>query len=228
MDKTVTLALSHPVSSTLYDGYRIKHWAETADHPPIDGRPEINVLVESAVYMTEPIQRLCFDLFYSQIKGYLSYEDAKRKWRVLYDYMRAFTNKTGFNGEDVGLAPRWDYVNGLNAGAELPAFDKVRVCSGAFIKGYERDGYLIVQTLNPDSVPDLVWLLEHPQFYFHAVLAYTQAAQNFPQGQRWVGDTGLPVLVPLFSRVEAKIHLSKVERWISNKLPNPYRIYSPL
>jgi hypothetical protein len=48
------------------------------------------------------------------------------------------------------------------------------------------------------------WLLAHPQFYFRAVSTNTGGVSNFPQ------NDGEPVLIPLFSRFEARLPLEQV------------------
>jgi hypothetical protein len=213
-----------------YVGVRVKHdaempmaWREKYGPNLRNGLPEVYVLSETVVYMNEEIQWLCFNLFYSQAKAVMTLSMAQGKFRVLYDYMRAFSNKTGYGGEeaDPPLPPRWDYISDLNRGAELPAFDKVRVCGGAFLTGRQEGKYFIADTLSPAAVPSLEWLLAHPQFYFHAVNTTAKGISKFPQAG------GMPVLIPLFSRFEARIPMEQVVPWESNELPDPYRIYLP-
>jgi len=188
-----------------YVGFRVKHDAEMPLAWRVEkygtglrnGMPEVYILSESSVELDEAKQRL--------IKS-MNPRMTNAKHRVLLDYMRAFTNKTGFGGEeaDPPLPPRWDYVNNLDAGAELPAFDKIRICGGAFVTGQVDGNELVIDTLNPSTVPTAAWLLEHPQYYFHAVNTNAGGISKFPQGD------GEPVLIPLFSRFEARLPLEQV------------------
>jgi len=222
----LNISQSHKRSLTLqqqappalkYDGWRIFHDAEM----PMAWRlerygealrnrlPEVYVLSETVVYMTEPIQHLTKDINPAMTSA---------KWRSLYAWNRAFSNGSGFNGE----VPCADLVNYLDVNAELPAFDKVRICGGAFVTGHISGNYLIVDTLNPANIPTPAELLAQPQYFFHAVSTNNDTGiSKFPQGD------GLPVYVPLFAKAEARIPLNQVERWQSNSLPDPYKLYHP-
>lgn len=219
-----TIQLTRSASpSPRYVGWRIKHDAEMPMAWRIEkygenlrnGLPEVYVLSETFVAMSPAIQHLSKDINPMMLG---------EKWRVLYDYMRAFTNKTGFNGEsaDPPLPPRADWVHNRDLTAELPAYDKVRICGGAFVTGKVSGRYLIVDTLSPTTVPGVDWLIEHPQFFFHAVNTTATGITRFPQGG------GEDVLIPLFSRFEAKIPIEQTVPWSSDELPDPYRIYFPL
>jgi len=102
--------------------------------------------------------------------------------------------------------------------AIVPGYDKVRVCGGAFVTGHVDGNDLVIETLDPSNVPTVEWLLEHPQYYFHAVNTNVGGVSKFPQGD------GEAVLIPLFSRFEVRLPLEQVVKWESNELPNPYKI----
>ena len=156
---------------------------------PSDGRPDVVVTSEySSVPMTEAIQRLCFDLFSWGVGDALSDADKRRKWRVLYGEFTAFTNTAGFDGD----SPRWDYINGQDAGAALPILQKGITIAGSRVKGKVIDGYLEMETLSPSSVPSLAWLIQNPHLYFEAFTVNAQGQARFPQGN------GMPVYVPWF------------------------------
>jgi hypothetical protein len=139
-----------------------------------------------------------------------------QKWRSLYQFNRAFNNGTGFNGPD----PKADYVNSMDLGAELPAWDKTRFCGGAVVTGREDGPNLIVDILDGKGpAPELAWLSARPWYYFHAVNVTSGGITRFPQ------NDGEPVLVPLVGSGVATYPLSKLQRWRQAELPDPYRLY---
>lgn len=78
------------------------------------------------LYMTESIQWLAFDL----LEHFAPTTMTVKKYGAVYGDAVAMTNKTGY-----GNTPRANFPAGENLTAELPAFDKQRTFSGAFVTG---------------------------------------------------------------------------------------------
>jgi hypothetical protein len=186
--------------------YRILHNPEVPVDPP---RPDVVYTADykdniSFVPMTEAIQWLCFDLFSWGVGSALSETEKKKKYPVLYGQNTAFTNTAGFGGDP----PRRDYINDLDAGAELPILQKGILCAGAIVTGRADGSYFYPAALSPSNVPTLQWLIDHPEFYFEAVNVNSKGQSRFPQGN------GAPVYVPYFVRdgVTPRLPLAMVER----------------
>lgn len=168
---------------------------------PRENLPQVYSLEPThRVYMDKAIQFLCYDLFRAGAPS-MTATRAQKMWRQLYDYRRAFTNKTGFENPN---DPRVDYVHGLDytcivdgkeVKCEEPALDKgPRVCGGASIKGVVSGDVLLVETIDSNNVPSLEYVLARPWLYFHATtFRINGKVGRFPQGD------GEPVFVPLIS-----------------------------
>lgn len=181
--------------------------------------PEVQHLVGShQVPFTEEWQRLSFEMNPGM--------DPK-KWRVLYDDHRAFTDRTGFWTGPVHYPeyrPVKDYINQLDLQGDtpLPAFNGVRVCGGATLSGIVKDSDLIVQTLT--QCPTWSELQKHPWLFFHAVTCTvkgdgTPGFVPFPQNDQ------RPVLIPLFSVPGRELRFPLAALHEVAEIADPYRIY---
>lgn len=128
------------------------------------------------------------------------------RFRALYGSHKAFNNGTGFPSQD-GDEPHADYVNGLDLGYPLPAWDKTRVCGGATLSGREDGTDLIVEILDGFGPPPMLDdLLTHPTLFFHAVNSTATGITKFPQ------NDGRPCLVPLVGSGVARIPLAELQK----------------
>lgn len=200
--------------------YRVKHDLERGDVWR-KGVPEVYVLDGThRTYMKENIQYLTFNLLRAGAPNQ-SLADAKKFWRQLYDYRRAFSNKAvGFDGSGEPLA---DFINGWNLKSGLPAFDKTRVCGGASIAGYEDGKWLVVETINAEApLFDVEEILAKPWLYFHATTVRSDGTiGRFPQGG------GEPVFVPLISRHSlgpVRYPLEFLEKLPIGEVADPYKV----
>lgn len=209
--------------------YRVMHDVELLDRDLLDGGllkrvlkrmkkrdPEVFLLhdisgepITKDVPMTRDIQEMMFALYRHGAPSQ-NLKRAKKKWRVVYDFMRAFSNGTGFNDSS---DPRRDYISGLDLNKRLPAFDKARVCGGATITGQIVGDRLKVETLT--DAMTLEHLLNNPHLYFHAMLSGKNPAP-FPQGD------GEPVLIPLIAPngIDAYYPLERLEK--VDEIADPY------
>ncbi len=185
------------------------------------GFPEVQHLVGShKVTFDEAWQRLSFAMNPGM--------DPKR-WRILYDDHRAFTDRTGFwtdNTHYPEYRPVKDYINGLDLKGDspLPEFDGVRVCGGATISGTIDGTDLIVETMTSDKPPTWEWLESRPWLYFHAVICYVKADKQqgiapFPQ------NNGKRVLIPLFAKPEKELRFPLAALQEMDGIADPYKIY---
>lgn len=69
------------------------------------------------------------------------------KWATLLGNGLAWTNGSGFPGH-------YNCLTGADKGETLPRFDQMRICAGAIITGKENRGYLEIETIRPESLPD--------------------------------------------------------------------------
>lgn len=168
------------------------------------GFPEVYWLYNThSVPFTESWQRLSFAL---------NPGIDPKKWRVVYDDHRAFTNNSGFwtTGSPYAYVPRKDYINGIDLQGEMPSWDKIRVCGGATVSGKVDGDYLIVDTLDYFNPPSLDWLLQRPWLYFRALITDRTitgkpVVYDFPQ------RGGLPVWIPLVAIYPVKLPLAILE-----------------
>jgi hypothetical protein len=175
--------------------------------------PEVHPLFDSHFTpFTEAWQRL----------SYRMNTLTKDKWTALYGYQRAFTNNNGFRNPD---DPRRNYITGEDLREGLPKVEAL-VCGGALLTGSVSGSNLVVETLNGRGIPPVLEkLMDSPWLYFHAVTVDGDGTpRRFPQAD------GRPVLIPLIADRNrypvVTIPLSKLQRWNSAELPDPYRIYT--
>lgn len=167
------------------------------DRRAVNGDPEVYwIWGGSQVPFTEPWQWLAYRMNETRVN--------KSKFSTLYDDHRAFMNNKGFwNSQSPWpYAERRNYVTGENLKSdEMPAWDKVRVCGGAIVKGVQVGDFFHIEYLafDPDKpndgAPELSWLMDRPWLYFEAVTCHVSSGKPgispFNQGG------GGPVYIPL-------------------------------
>jgi hypothetical protein len=142
------------------------------------------------------------------------------KWRVLYDFRRAFTNNGAGYDWNSNIPPKQDWINMRDTtAADLPRFDGPRICGGAVVTGRVDGGWLWLDYLDANQPPpqDV-----KPWHKFCAVNVRPDGISKFPQ------RGGLDVWIPLIGRQPLAIPLENVVRWTAEELPSPYVIYNPV
>jgi hypothetical protein len=176
-----------------------------------EGVPEVYILSENKTDFTAGFQLQSYALN-TVANPLITASIDPLKWRVLFDFMRAFTNGTGFNESG---DPRVDFVNMRDIGAPLPKFDKARICGGALVTGVVDGNDLILETMNVyGGAPTLDWLLARPWLYFDAVNVTANGISRFPQGMN-----GNRVFIPLVTSQVERYPLAKLK-----KLPLGYDV----
>jgi len=137
-----------------------------------------------------------------------------KKLRIVWDYVRAFSNGLGKGFDTLHdpsnpyYVPVRDYFNmrDLNAPSPLTK-DKVRVCGGAVVQGVIDGEFLIVDTMNGNMpAPSLAWVEQRKHYYFEAVTTHRRA-DGGPQIARFQQNAGGPVYIPLVARMPVRIPL---------------------
>lgn len=202
-----------------YSGWRVKHKIEDGWDRTPPGMPEVLPPIDPlSVAMTRDIQWMSYNLM-----TYANPSVTKKQWEAVHDYDRAFNNYSGFNDPD---DPRANFIANENISYILPTYDKSqRVCGGSFITGQARGDYLYcisgVDGIDPDKpMPTTSEILAN-NWFIHAVSVnddFTKIS-HFPQGNGGV------VLIPFIFRGTIKFPLYCFEKWESDELPDPLRIY---
>jgi len=210
-------------SEVKYSGYRVLHKVEGGWQNTPLGMPEVMPPIDAiAVDMTEAIQLMSFNLMLkgnNLITGPL--------WTRVHDGDRAFTNYQGF---DMAGDPRANFVLRQDLSSPLPKYDKCqRVCGGSFVRGIETvtNGVPVLRCvagihgIDADKpMPDTQTILDN-NWYIYAVSMDTPTnISHFPQGQ------GGPVLIPFIIRGAIEFPLQHFERWESDVLPDPLKVYN--
>lgn len=230
MTKTLTIIKNKaPIEPVIYDGYRVLHKVEGGwQNTPI-GMPEVMPPINAiSVAMTEEIQQMSYALMKARnalITAAL--------WTRIHDGDRAFTN---FNGFDMEGDPRANFITGSGVDANgnaiypLPKYDKCqRVCGGSFVRGIETVTNNVpvlrcvagVHGIDADKpMPSTQEILDNVWYIYAVSMDTLTQISHFPQGQ------GGPVLIPFLIRGAVEYPLIHFERWQSNELPDPLRIYN--
>jgi len=128
-----------------------------------------------------------------------------RAFTSLYASDRAFTNGTGFACAKFPTKRR-NYIEGTNLEAELPRFDKIRVCSGDTLSGrWKSDAFYIDYFKSVPENYDITFLL-NPRVFIATIIQKDGRLTNFPQLD------GEPVPVPLMSRYPLTIPFTHIVR----------------
>jgi hypothetical protein len=140
-----------------------------------------------------------------------------RGFRSLLRYDRAFTNFTGFDYPK--HSPRADFINEIDVDAQLPYFDKCRICGGAVVRGVLNGNTLTVETLDGSKPPPTVaYVMSKPWLYFKAITVKEDGSNsNFPQ------NGGKPIYIPLVATGRVTVSINTVRL----KTPYPFmkRVY---
>lgn len=221
-DVTLGSGPSVPPPAKKYAGWRGLHMAESVNArvipysmpavmPPID---------QNALEMTEAIQLMSFALmkhFYPAITGNV--------WRNLHMVGLCLNNKDvdGFDGDIVHA----DYVNKRDLGASLPRYDKQqRTFEGTFIRGeLVGDRIRCVPGIHgidaKKPMPSVEEIVEKNWY----VTAVNVGPERNPVPSHFAQGKGFPIVYPfIFDRV-IEFPAIWFERWESEELPNPVRLY---
>lgn len=124
---------------------------------------------QGKVKLTEARQWLIYDLN-RRLNPHISTVDAKRAFRSLLQWNRAYTNGSGFNDES---DPRADYINGIDLDCELPELHQLLVCGGASMVATHRSGDRIyLETIDGSrngATPSVDYVLKNPHLYHFCV-----------------------------------------------------------
>ena len=202
-----------------YVGWRVLHQGEGGYAKNPLNMPEV-IPPENpvAINMTEAIQRMSFELM-----KHFNPAITPKLWTKVYEHNIAFTNYNGF-GKSGDL--RANYITGENLDKGFPKYDKAqRLCGGMFLRGETRSDKLVCQPgiHGIDStrpLPDLQTIIDN-NWYFYAITLYNSPSKvgHFPHGK------GGPVAIPFIFDREIQFPISLFERWESDTLPEPTRLY---
>lgn len=141
------------------------------------------------------------------------------KWRVLYGYYTAFTNKGAGYDWNNNVPPKQDWINMRDLMADdLPSFDQPRICGGAVVTGRVDGELLWLSYLDANLPPPRVEDVK-PWHKFCATTVTADGIGRFPQ------RGGMDVWIPLIAREPVYLPLRNLREWTSEKLPDPYKIY---
>jgi len=202
-----------------YVGWRVLHKAEGGyDSNPLNMPSVIPPLNFRAVEMTEEIQRMSFDLM-----KHFNPAITPNLWTKVHDHDRAFTN---FNGFAKKGDPRRNYITNENKGKPLPKYDKAqRLTGGQFVRGEVRGDKLVcipgVHGIDATKPMPSIQTIVDNNWYMHAITLFSSASNvgHFPQGK------GGPVVMPFIFAKEIEFSLDWVEKWESDELPDPLKMY---
>jgi hypothetical protein len=141
------------------------------------------------------------------------------KWRVLYDYRRAFTNNGAGYDWSGNVPPKQDWINRRDLTAtDLPRFDGPRICGGAIVTGRVEGSLFWLHYLDANGPPPAVADVK-PWEKFCATTVTANGIGKFPQ------RGGMDVWVPLIARQPVYLPMSNLQKWDAEELPDPYRLY---
>ena len=197
-------------------GWRCLHQKEgglsNPDRMPVV-RPSVNA---PPIKFTEAMQLLSYEL------NAFNPLFTREKWCVVYGTGTAFTNQNGFlDDNDI----RADFVNRKNLGEPLPKLMKAIICGGMFIRGEVTGNQLRcipgIHAIDASKAMPGIEEIKARNWYFTATTRRGARVNNFPQGM------GQPVLIPYFLIEPVVYPLQWFERWESNELPDPLKVYHP-
>jgi hypothetical protein len=145
-----------------------------------------------------------------------------KQWTAIHSFDRAFTNGSGFNDAS---DPRVNYILGTDLFAPLPVYDKAqRVCGGSFIRGEAVGDKLIctsgVHGINPsEEMPSVEQIIDQNWYIYAVSMDAPTKISHFPQGNGGV------VPIPFIFSGSISFPLIHFQRWQSDTLPDPLRIY---
>jgi len=199
-------------------GWRGRHYVTENGRPTewVGAPAIIPAFTDGSVIMTEPIQRLSYEL----MKRFCPTMDGGR-WATMHGSFLAMCNRTGFGDPN---NPRRDYINGLDLTAELPRYDKCRTFQGSFITG-RLEGNLIVCTPGVDGID-----ANAPLPTVDEVIAkhwYSVAINTGEPPFHWRPNWGGVIVFPFIMRGVMKFESQFFAAWDSDVYPNPIVTYTP-
>ena len=153
--------------------------------------PEIFWLDDTAIPLTKEWQKLIFEMNQPGM--------TKKQFRGFLGKRTAVANSAGFDEKD----PRRDYINKKDLDAPLPKLGKCYTFGGAIVRGVEKDGFLVVETLDGLKAPP-TWKELKNKYWLYSTAVIVQkdgATFNFPY------RGGLPVFFPLVAIGPVKVRL---------------------
>jgi hypothetical protein len=208
-EPVVLPTLPEPVRPQLY---RVKHDAELSLGIWRTGVPEVFRL---SPWHGIPLNKEWQEFTYKLNLPGLTPE----KWRVLYDYRRAFTNNGAGYDWNGNVPPKQDWVNMRDLTAtDLPRFDGPRICGGAVVTGRVEGSLFWLNYLDANGPPPAVENVR-PWEKFCATTVTATGVGKFPQ------RGGMDVIIPLIARQPVYLPMSNLQKWDAEELPDPYRIY---
>lgn len=151
-----------------------------------------------------------------------------QKWRVLYDYRRAFTNHGAGYDYPARQEEKQDWVNRRDLRAsDLPRFDQPRVCGGAIVAGVREADVVWIDTLNVNNPPPTIENTK-PWHKFCALNVGTKVQGELvtPSFSKFPQNDGRDCWIPLISQRPVYMSLSNLQKWDWEELPDPYKIYT--
>jgi hypothetical protein len=141
------------------------------------------------------------------------------KWRVLYDFRRAFTNNGAGYDWNSNNPPKQDWINMRDTTAtDTVRFDGPRICGGAVVTGRVDGDWLWLDYLDTTKPPPAD---VKPWHKFCALNVRPDGISKFPQ------RAGMDVWIPLIAKQPIRYPLAKLVKWEGEEMPNPYTIYLP-
>lgn len=139
------------------------------------------------------------------------------QWTQLSGNTLGFTNSTGFPGHH-------NYIKNQEVNKDNPRFDQARVCGGAILTGYERDGNLFIDTIDTRyTLPSVEYVLSQPHLYYEAI-NIALSSTGVPVIRKLKSAWGKKVLMPLVSNTTVWLPLSTLEKLpLGSPLPGPYQ-----
>lgn len=197
-------------------GWRCLHEAEGGYDSDSAGMPEVRPALPNPlpVEFTMRWQLLSWDM------NKWNPLFTKNNWRAVYGDTTAFTNGNGFGNK---TDPRADYINGLNIDKENPKLMKAIICGGMFIRGEVQGSNLVckpgIHGISSSGPLPTVEEVMRKNWYFVATTQKDGKVSHFPQGH------GKPVYIPYILRQVVTYPLKWFERWESDELPDPLKLY---
>lgn len=206
-DGSVEVCQALPGSVGLPDVlYRVKHDVEMWR----PNSPEVyRVDPDQHVVLTKEIQFLIRDMNPTWTGD---------QFRLVLDNKTAFTNFTGFPG-------RHDYINNIDADKHDPAFDHVRVCGGALLKGVKQGEELLIEAIDAfKPLPTAQYIMERPWLYFEAVTVDYSVSLGSPIIRPLKVRWNKPVYIPILYSYPLTFPLDLLtEIQTASGIPSPYR-----
>ncbi len=160
---------------------------------------------EPEVYRLNPDIHVILDCTRQWLWRNLNSKLSDKKWSTLLGNGLAWTNGTGFPSH-------YNCVTGEEPDKAFPRFDQMRVCGGAILTGYEKDGLLYIESmsnigspLSTGEVLDRFWL-----WYWGTSVSPDGSIQKIPR----LGIDGFyyPVIIPIFTSVQATLPLNELHK----------------